>query len=258
MDDKEIKPDLSEAEPKPLTAEYAARLFFWSFRISQGNQELQEEIFVYLHHLRPHWRIDDPIKEEFKRIAEAQVTKFLNTTKGEATLHMVFDNPVSETLNDGLFMWHLMIGILNEEDEPANVKLSDITDGILDKDLQYLIERGRPRSTSEETPAIPSSLPSRDPFLSHFYYYGLEQHRTGLPEYDQLFRDVVNYALDWRKKFPEPNNWRNKFQEQGSTLLGMYKKSGGLNFTLNQKLNAVVELYKETHLQSTISLPPTS
>lgn len=75
--------------------------------------------------------------------------------------------------------------------------LAAVAEGIIGRDMLFLVEsEGRPRTGTEERK---SDL--ADPFLSHICEYGIKGKTTGLPEYDQLFAEIMGYL----KKQVEPD-----------------------------------------------------
>lgn len=68
--------------------------------------------------------------------------------------------------------------------------VAEIAKRVIDKDFGYLKKiEGRPRSHEGERMSAVT-----DPFLSHFIYYGLQGHSTGMKEYDELFIEITTYV----------------------------------------------------------------
>lgn len=64
--------------------------------------------------------------------------------------------------------------------------ITAIARAVINKDSKYLNKvEGRPRSHEGERMSA-----ATDPFLSHFVYYGLQGHSTGMKEYDELFAEI--------------------------------------------------------------------
>lgn len=180
-----------EGKDKPLTPEYAARLFFLSFRFSQGNTELQEMILDYIHFLHPQWRIDDQVRKEIEAKVAPAIKRYLLQEPRKFHIEAVSENgkdnieeAIEEQVRYFLEIFQKSLG----EDQWLNKEelLREVASEILSRDLHFL-EQGRKRdNTNRITPAT-------DKFLSHLCYYGFLGHSSGAEEYDQMFKDISSY-----------------------------------------------------------------
>lgn len=92
----------SETSIKPtdaLTAEYASQLLFQSFYFSQGDNNLQENMFKYLHLLHPSWKMSDSLFRETIQKTQEKVAGFFSAeAKKSLVLH---DVEAKSQLSDG-------------------------------------------------------------------------------------------------------------------------------------------------------------
>lgn len=188
-------------ESGPFTVPYAADLFFRAFEHAQGdldkNARIQQNIFEYIHVIRPSWQLPDHLQTEFEALAWNKVERYLQYAIGGAkaektgiVLHAkyprsseFFDRARNfvDTLNSSSYSDH-------------NGLVVDITKGIIDLDYHYLVEKnGRVRS--HPNPEKGNSY-KHDPWLSYLFYFGLEKHATGFSELDQMYTEVVNCLHD--------------------------------------------------------------
>lgn len=117
--------------------------------------------------------------------------------------------------------------------------IGDIARLAIQRDYYYLIsKRSRPRMGGAERKSV-----HEDQFLSHLCYYGLAGHKTGAPEYDQMFQEVIEYLKTSR-----------------AVQRGVWKKRAPLLFLGKDsrenlsKLAKVIKKYNKTHFEEEVSL----
>lgn len=188
FEQKEIKED------EPLTVEKAVKLFFLSYRFSQGFPTLQRMMFEYIKKRHPGWKIGEKLRGE---IFERSLETFSNYMKavagrahtekaasGKALSEAMINNDLEQNLR-----WMAEAFYLRAKDIDKSSTLQFIARQIVERDVQFLSrEKGRPRAQGAQGKSV-----HEDPFLSQVCYYGIEGHGTGSPEFDLIFQDVVEY-----------------------------------------------------------------
>jgi len=237
---EESKPEKGE-EDEPLTAEKASKLLFLSYRFSQGLPSLQKNIFRYIKVCHPEWRIDDALKEQIYERSEKIFIDYMKIAKGKGHASVaaggadideeVIKKDLSRELNE---MSHIFSKGAEDVDETLKHRVrEDIAIGLITRDYEFLSrEKGRPRSSDEQQ----GKGVHADPFLSHLCYYGIEGHKTGSEEYDQMFSDVIGYIRTVK-----------------ATQRGEIESLPLLEREL-PKLDEVIERYNETHPETEVSL----
>src|SRR3989344_230693 len=220
MFEKFVKKDTRESHEdiESLTIHKAWVLFYNSFLFSQGSQDLQKEIFSWLHHKHPYWKMDDGFVKKLTDIAEKKIPAFfaspgkhVTLTEGEkAETHTVINamQRIFNTAEAGLIT-------ASELEE----MLEGIALEVISLDYKYLITRnGRKRPVVSGLPISPQ----HDPFLSHLAFYGFESG-SHVPEFREMWEDIVRCL---RKRIKEK-----EFQESSS----------------GSNLRAVIGKYETTH-----------
>jgi len=197
-----------QSEQDRLDLHRGLSIFINSFRFSQGEPSLQQDIFKYLHILHPDWRIDPAMKRNLFRQGLQAIKRIVPTseTAGNVTSsHQVVDEDkqvplASETryrLND-------------MQDELASPMFSRrgelvarIVKVMMAKDTKFL-KQGRP--------------------LSYVCHYGINAHSTGIEEYDMLFKEIRSHIFE-DLKYTESSLFRAK----GETRYPLYELTGLYN-----------------------------
>lgn len=187
---------VEESDRETLTLPVAKRALINSFYISQGDPGTQRSIFLALHEIRPHWKVDDVLKQQLidAGISTASIILFPG---GEKTFHRSISREPLDPSSSHFSLiaeeikkrTNQMQEIFNskKEEEEDNQDLHFILNGIIKKDHVNLCERGgRQRSKNEG-----QYDPRMDPFLSHLCYYGIEANSTGMVEFDLIFKYIT-------------------------------------------------------------------
>jgi len=168
-----------------LTVEKATQLLFLSFRFSQGEPKLQFNIFVFLHHLRPDWKISRSMKKEIFDAAQPILHRFLAPKEideqniSNTALHTTVSLTSLDNSHEATLFSELVDMKIAFDDPVAENPIEAIAESMIERDLYYLSERkGRPHT--------------KQSYLSQVFYYGIDQHPTGAEEYDEMFRQVVD------------------------------------------------------------------
>lgn len=175
-----------------LDVEQAGNLFIQSFRFSQGEVELQEDIFRFLHEIHPEWRMSDDFREKVyaESIEKIKNIVFASSRRGipggpKNNMHTTVgtthpqDRAVEVVKGGAKEELRQMQGILNGDGRlgDTDAKTGDdliqkIAYSMLIRDINYL-KKGRSIS-----------------YLRHFAF---DSRSTSIPEYDLLFRKVGEY-----------------------------------------------------------------
>ncbi len=195
---------IEQEEPAiELDAKKAGRLFFLSFKFSQGKQFIQRDIFSWLHQRYPAYRLNNTVKLQ---ILEAQNKITGSLIKNPATADSskrLHHKPLDEDLQEQTTVLVDVMQAILDNIPSAEVKMpyneneflpssphivGDIAWAIIGRDLRFV--QGRVRKNVNPLSA------DNDPYLSHICYYGLESHPTGTEEYDELFREIKAFLLE--------------------------------------------------------------
>lgn len=189
--------------PEFLTVDQAARLIYFSFYFSQGKPRLQHGILRWLHLSYPEYNCDNIDQEQLvdvvlKSIKKTVPEKGTGPSNSNAT-HIGVETDISLEL---LRYTNLFFDYLRGEGALNILGLSELRSTIatqmINQDYHWLISKsGRPRHKQGERKG-----PMHDPFLSHICYYALQGKSTGVPEYDQLMKEVATVI---RQEFSQNN-----------------------------------------------------
>ena len=191
-------PEVAQKTDIPL--DKAKRLFFKSFRFSQGFPALQHTIFDYFHLIRPEWQMSDWIREQVDVEVREPIYRFLTAKTAihpkEKDLISGLPLDLSKDLDKAYFDFNFNENIdrgLKGMQRTFNglgfpVELWMLTLFVVQRDFKFLYSwNGRPRDLDGKSGTY---SPSADPMLSHICYYGFEGNSTGEDEFDQMFKDL--------------------------------------------------------------------
>lgn len=229
---------ITEQELQNLTPERAKLLFFLSFRLSQGDQDLQYSIFEWIHRKHPSWRI---VAKNLEQDSVARNEHFLLTNPG--TRHSATGtrrrdiNPqiVRVTTSSELSLMQLIFdkgrGIdlgLNHKDYA--LKLAGL---ILQEDAKRLLPiEGKPATGRARQGEYIPGKPETDPWSSQFVDYGMRKHAIGVPEYDEMFAEIIRAVED--------EIGRNKKWKESESL---------------KNLPAIIQSYNSHHREQKVRIP---
>lgn len=177
---------------QPYSTRDITKFIIYSFRFSQGQPEIQDEIYNYIH-ANYKDRLDPNVIDGALPEAIDAVERIVGNPK----LHKQIENDSRTAIREEVMQ---NIDFLkNGLGHPPN--LLRMGQKIIHRDRKFLVsgndpdldisdplERssGRPRSTEDQR-----VTPNTDPFISQFVYYGLMGQTTGSPEFDAMFHDMV-------------------------------------------------------------------
>lgn len=216
-----------QTEPKKpeiqqnLTPEYAALLFFHSFRHSQGIPALQTEIFKYVHLIRPAWRITSEDRPKIEEISTRKIDSFLGkqaTTKHGVVAHRIISHSTEKVINveledmrDAFNGDYIVIPWIPGA---KNRLVKQIAKYIITSDLDYCKRQyGRERNPSY------SEKPLLDPWLSFVIHFGINKNSTNIAEFDQMYADIRKVILSGKVM-----NLKDRTQTKFAQLLEIYQQ----------------------------------
>lgn len=172
------EPEAIKEIQNQLTPEHASNIFVASFRHSQGLPDIQKNIFSYLHSIRPDWKITPEDKPEILNTSKEKVQAFLFGKENKArenTTHSKY--PTKEVakrdIEDQFEEMEEQLNNQEEADQDKKEKLiQKIANGIIDRD-SYFLDKGRK--------------------ISYIVHYGLNEHSTGIPEINEMYKEVRKF-----------------------------------------------------------------
>ena len=167
-----------------LSPQYGSKILFHSFTYSQGNVSLQQDLFDYIHLIRPAWRMNNGLKQEIFENALPSVAKRLKFSVGnneKHELHPKIYESIPMHLDARLQDFQKSLEKNIAEKDPLIEKIAIMC---LLNDFHFLVHdldqspRGRPRRNEGEK------------WLSQLCHFGMNDAPTGLLEFDEMFDDV--------------------------------------------------------------------
>ncbi|MCX6727940.1 MAG: hypothetical protein NTX11_03975 [Candidatus Saccharibacteria bacterium] len=169
-----------------FTPEHVAQLFFESYRFSQGNPAIQQQIFQFLNE-RFGDRITPDLIEQGATLATPRISAFVTSvTKHADTPHSV----VSGSVETEQRVWRSILTGGSIPAQPYNPH--DMLSTMLVREAKFVEDGGRPDRSDETN----TSSRSYSKHLSPFVFYGLMGQDTGLPEYNAMFEELVDNLHD--------------------------------------------------------------
>lgn len=211
-----------ESGQQPCVAEYV-KILLLSFQHSQGNNFLQKRFFEYIHLCHPEWKVDDFLRQQLLINSQEPLLDYL-MTEGESDPF----SPTSEVSDKSKEFAHgkLNSSLDNMQRYLNGTELREKTDLLEHTAVLMLLQdwsflrKGKPGSFIKSTEVLLNANIETDPWFSHFIYYGLLDHTTGLTDFDQMYREaaaVVVNSLEV-KKYLDPEHI-----DPRDFLLGMYR-----------------------------------
>jgi len=201
MSEKLKPPETKETEE--LTPVKAWQLFFHSYFFSQGESELQYDLFSWLHYNYPRWKITPQVAGYLREMAEKHMSRFVHSEGVHSQRNLIPKNIENDPPN----MINRMTNTFNqraEAPEQAEEKNKMLVDSIalevLAMDHRYLIKKGGRSRGPNSVPQSEIKNPAKDPFLSHFCYYIIEGQSSPMEEYDSLWRECRKLMKEKAKK----------------------------------------------------------
>lgn len=195
MDIKE-KEQVNSEEIRYLSPGEASALLFGSFEYSQGDEDLQFDIYEYLHERFPELRIDEGTMEAANQTALKRVSSFI-IPKESSQVRMHIDDLDQDILDIGVprqmqNLKNALNGLKTYEELNIEARLQKILEGMISRDSRFLY--GRPRSFNENRRNLSvydaSESPKTDPYASYICDYVIRGVEVKIPEFQQMFADI--------------------------------------------------------------------
>jgi hypothetical protein len=226
---KSFQPQIEVLKKGSLSPEKVQQLLLFSFRFSQGSEDLQDTIFEYLHEKFPKYKVNP---DDYNLIMSELSSKIKKLFDPKGIRHSLGNEPsiVPQTRTQFLKLEE----VLNSDEFPSypeddNVILTEMFSLMLDKDILYTVhkEGGRPSGV------VNAKQPQQDKFSSHFVDYGMRRVKTGMSEYDQMFEDLIKMTKKYIKNHPD---WETS---ESSPLFGLRK---------------LIDIYNKNHPTQTVDI----
>ncbi len=182
-------------------------------------------MFDYLHFIHPTWRMTKKQTEEITDQLLSKISIFI--AKG-TLIHIEPDAPKADMATEIDNMGSRLRSPSTESKEEV---IHGFTRQVIDRDYHYLFQKlGRPRPLQD--PEKESSYTDR--WMSHFKYFILDSHPTGVPEFDQLFTDCLEF---WQKASAENPAWK----------VPLYSDEVLLGLNAGKALSYIAHRWEEKH-----------
>ncbi len=185
--------EVPAAEKPKVDVDHMAKLLFLSFKFSQGDGGLQQQIFDYFIMKGQIPSLSQDMRKQIASRAQSMAKRYFMGNQKHTTEGGTEEKPVpleSEIEKEMLKQIGLLGSVPPERGRTLKGFLGIIAENIIAQDYKYLIqEKGRPNRAKSETS---SYEPTLDPYLSHICYYGILEKNTGLEEFDDLFGQIRN------------------------------------------------------------------
>lgn len=160
-------PPLEDENKSEQIVERAAKIFFLSFKYSQGDGNLQSKLFKYIRLKFPELasQLVKIPKEELTKVSRERTVKFASSDKHFSSSEDVIDYVYSSEIS--AFYDSLSSPV------SGNSLLAEILEGMIERDV--LFSDGRPNGKIQ----------------SYLVVYGQEQTPTGDKVFNQLFREIT-------------------------------------------------------------------
>ncbi len=195
VENEYVVPRKEDAKKKEsLTVAYALNLLIFSYLIAQQKMRVQDQIFQYFHHLRPHWKIDDNFKQALFQATMREIAHHIHPVQSDQPLeHQVIDHPpvpqekMEEDVRERI--QEMQHAFNNKYPTWGKLRLmADIIGLIVEKEFGFLDrKKGRMRINTD-----PKS-PRGDRWLSVICYYALLGNSTELHIFDEFFKDMKTF-----------------------------------------------------------------
>lgn len=185
------------------SAQHLARIFFASFEHSQGLPELQRLIFQYIHSVNSQLRMTDQIRAKIFTMVSPRIEKYLehtpdspNITDNTSVYHPNITNKLRTYSKDIIItetvlrLNEMYVLLTFDPSRQLDTSIIGIVKGMISREFKFLHEQGgRVRKNID-----PNTLKG-DPWFSYLCHYALNEQKTRIPEFDQMYSDVKGFIL---------------------------------------------------------------
>lgn len=165
------------------TPQEVSKLFFNSFRFSQGEPGIQQLLYNYL--CKEYGdRLSSRLIQDGIEIAAPRIEKFVSAGVSHTVRE---EDRIKDTIDEERQKWLATLDVHNSGKEMV-FDTKETLKQILARETRFLVRgSGRPRPNSGDG----NQSGPKDKFTSHIVYYGLLENSTGMPEYDKLFKELL-------------------------------------------------------------------
>lgn len=205
-------PNLEQINDLGLNEFRGADIVYSSFDISQGKPTLHENIFRYVHNIRPEWQLTSELSAKIKLRSIARIRNYLRPsgTPGKPNKPVVHE-PVNfggivANVEDAMKQMQRAFGEELLDEDTHTELLAKILSGMSDGDKKYLL-----RSTGRQREGVKQGTPKSDPKFSFVVHYIIRGHRTGQVEIDSMLDELSTIKsdrdrFDWSHLVSKYNN----------------------------------------------------
>lgn len=260
---------ISESDQDQLADKYLLKLFVQSFHHSQGSYPLQHQLFIYIHSLHPSLKLSNSAKHELKAAATKTILHMFGENEANPPDHSVktliqrlfqrifkkerssfkkqsdsaprfphgsIDQQV--TRKDFKSLWiktqiEMNVRKLQRicNDSTLQVDWSAVLENLMEKDRYYVVAQSRPNRPE-----------GYDAHRSFFCYYGLDEHTTGVPEFNQFYSDLIAQLMTSLKKDDVSKDFREKDLRILLSVLRTYYSNHPVSDRAKNLLELITEL----------------
>ncbi len=173
--------DLKEPPKAGIPRQVSRKLFLASFDHSQGADAAQTLIARYLHITYPALSLSAEGVAELVASSHKAAQQVIATPQRHKPLNDARPQLEMEAKN----FWSVFH--LDEQASREQI-IRQLTVALICRD--WLYKDGRPRAEQ----GVPAPYdPRKDSYLSFLCYYALQGHTTGIPEYNQMYKDIARF-----------------------------------------------------------------
>lgn len=230
MEDPGYLPPNEKESRQYFTLEIAKPILLNSFFLSQGKPSLQDNIFSYIHLIKPAWKVDPTTRNDLSKYITDVAIKMKD--KG---LHKHMGSNIAARA-EAIRVFDVMDKIFAGQYREGNIGTTHhdlmrlITTGMIDRDIYGFTNFGERGAMRYEHPEERRYTPLTDKYLSQFCYFILGENNLNIPEFDNMFEDIREYI-------------------QAPEVMAYLKQK------FPDKLERTVELYNLHHPDKQVSLP---
>jgi hypothetical protein len=166
-----------------LTLQKAVKIFIGSFKYSRGSSSLQKRLFSYLKIQNPNWSISNDLLQRLKTEVRAPIENIVNPRKLQVSdVHFsVQEHEIEKTIEQELQSMVRKFDFKQTDYDYRSKEeyLQGMVISMVDRDRHFL-DSEKPQFT-------------RDPNLSYVCFYAIEGNKTGIEEFDEVYKDVANF-----------------------------------------------------------------
>lgn len=224
-----------ESRKAKLTGQIAKQVFFYSFYFSQGNPTMQQNLFRYIHRIRPDWTVDPEVYASLRSLERTVLRLPYRGLHGSFRSHKYAISEVetqadimAQTLNTG-----------SMSDPAIQCICSLILEAMIERDHDYLcIQKGRPERDATYNVSYGSYRYDyfRDPLLSHLCHFCILGNKCHIAEFDELFGTLGNHVTSGTPLFKNQILQYEPLGEKLREMVDVFNISHGTSIRIDDAL----------------------